>query len=465
LRQLLRWYLHAVDFALPIAFVGVAWCLLAFSVPFPYIAPWAIVSIAILFLVAWQRLLAQRYLDAERRPGPVASADFERSLARIQLEQFRAYATQNLVAIAILLASAFALIWVTRGVSPAPVQHVQISPTGGGTGEPTIHFRRDLEDALAAYLNRPQAPSAPSEPWWHFITWPLAIAAVGVAFAIALLVRQRPAAAAAVGAGGLAEMLIANFDPLSRGTGAPNWWTDWLFRVGLFLIVAGALRVLVAAIREASTVEKHTQDGADSHRTMRKNFPGILGAIWRNLQKGTGGSGIELLFTFGFSLLILAWAMRSVPKVNPSSPQHDAPNGPSSTSTEKIALDPMQLPKINFAKPGPGQLDQPEYPVQIAHLKDDLGRQMRKGDMLLLLGSTDCPRINPSAGNLKDNDALALRRAGTVEGLLQPLVQAHQASSNLLALKQANGCKAAPNLRTVTPYLIHTEIEAQAAGH
>lgn len=388
-------------------------------------------------------------------------------------------AQHSLIAIGLLLASAFGFMFVAPGKRATGSEHNGTSiylsggyanmlppaPNGGGPivdggegNEKTLHLRFDnLEDALSNFLKRPPEKSGGVSGWM--------LLAIAVIAFFAGLITKRPAAAAPVaGAGVLAEEMVRHLDHLTNVAWAPPTGLKWIIPGSLFLL-AGVL--LVWGARKIGH-EKHKEKEATEPAADERN--GFWEFIKRCFCSKSEGSGAETLLSVGFSVLLVAFVMGIVP-VDGTKKDGSCPTCPtcgertapqfkagvvldlakkSTAESESKATLPLLRP-VHFA-PMNSKAPEIKDSQEVENLKGALRKvPFQEGDMLVLLGSADCTPMKKQAG--RDNKALALQRATKVKDLIQDL----GLNTWTIALDQHDGCKGQPDIREVFPYLIRAE--------
>ena len=334
---------------------------------------------------------------------------------------------------------------------PLPSQSAQERPQS----PTTLQLSPELKEDLGKILNRmcPPCPGAvvcPLPPVCPQLSpgsgvpkgegasgstipaWAVVLGIVAI-IAAAVVIFRRPETAPIFGVAQLAREAVKNAEHLARLPGV-------LFLPIIVLFLAIAVLFLLAGYR--AIVQRTSSGGTEKQgdSDTKRFLAGLMG-------KGDKSSTGNLFLTVGFSILVLTWIIvlvsyQPVP-VGTNGPA-PTPTPPSNTPTaHTFSLANQSLPRPTFA---PGHSDHPEH---FEDLQKALSDQAKEGDLLLLLGSTDC------TSRKKGNEGLALERANTVEERLKSEMNGKHVSIAMGNLPYHTACKESPESRAVIPFLVH----------
>jgi hypothetical protein len=418
---------------------------------------WLVLAIALIALL-------ESYSWAQR----IALSSGEDGAAGPSLEQLRFEATEQsrkeiyptLLVAALLLGSAFAASSLGWYVRPVPA----------GSDVTNVRFSDQIETPLAQLLRNlaqqiPQLPgpggTATPAGTSSLAVVTIIVLACAVVVLAALLIWNRPAEAAPVGAAGLALAAIENAKSLSPKTGYLLWGVIvWLLVLASFILHRG--------IRQSLGASKAAPDAGGG----KSGSKGLFGRCREKLF-GEGSEAPEApLLNVGVSILLLVWALVLVTH-NAASAVKVSPPGPTraDANVSSYISAPLKLPAPVFVS-GSGTKLAPEYP----HIIDDLQKAIvdqdpGSGDLLLLFGSSDCRRIRNPKAFPHTNEELAQERADDIaldiEGILN--TPASAAARNGLIVKtevisQHDDCKSSDHSRAVFPFLIKSGVVGAGAA-
>lgn len=161
----------------------------------------------------------------------------------------------------------------------------------------------------------------------------------------------------------------------------------------------------------------------------------------------TGGEKEQSLIVVGFSLLLIAATLAYVasrPNARKSS-EPTGKSGESGSATPEGSVPSFDVEQLNDVT---GFSRGSWMGGQIGNLKGDLDTKTRKGDILFLVGSTDCTRMSTG------NQALADRRATWTSGQLAGYKTTLKIET-AQGLPQQAACKDTADVRVVHAFLFH----------
>ncbi len=179
---------------------------------------------------------------------------------------------------------------------------------------------------------------------------------------------------------------------------------------------------------------------------------GALATWWHRLfgrpAKQEGEAKEDYLSSLGFSVAVLLWA---VVMVGYKLPEPEKP--PPSTPAVGKPLKSSALPPLRRFGEGQTQLQDDNNHQNLDRWTNVVIEATHPGDMLLLLGSTDCKPFR-KGGDGKTNPSLAADRARAVRDWLLPIAAAHGVDLDFSSVAQHERCREAADLRAVYPFLI-----------
>jgi uncharacterized membrane protein YiaA len=266
-----------------LVFVAVALglCLRVVGVPWWPVLAWFAVSGAVIYVIGAGR--GKRFLREEESRGLVSrllqmygdapeaeTVKAELEEARLESKRLGRDVSQQLIGVALLVASAFGMALAVHG-GAAPLrepnqmtvrfsggteEHPVVDPQKqppSGPNETILRLDPGLERDISAYFRMPRSEggSGLSSRGLFFVVALLILAEVIV---LGWALKHRPSAVPLIGAADLAALVIKNADHLSRPGGGWFWGTVYIFLgIALFLLVAGVRQVLVPKAPAAST--------------------------------------------------------------------------------------------------------------------------------------------------------------------------------------------------------------------
>lgn len=171
----------------------------------------------------------------------------------------------------------------------------------------------------------------------------------------------------------------------------------------------------------------------------------------RVLPGKTGEPKEQSLIVVGFSLLLIAATLAYVasrPNARKSS-EPTGKSGESGSATPEGSVPSFDVEQLNDVT---GFSRGSWVGGQIGNLKGDLDTKTRKGDILFLVGSTDCIRMSTG------NQALADQRAAWASGQLAGYKKTLKIET-AQSLPQQEACKGTPDVRVVHAFLFHDTSE------
>ncbi len=451
-----------------LVFVAVALglCLRVVGVPWWPVLAWFAVSGAVIYVIGAGR--GKRFLREEESRGLVSrllqmygdapeaeTVKAELEEARLESKRLGRDVSQQLIGVALLVASAFGMALAVHG-GAAPLrepnqmtvrfsggteEHPVVDPQKqppSGPNETILRLDPGLERDISAYFRMPRSEggSGLSSRGLFFVVALLILAEVIV---LGWALKHRPSAVPLIGAADLAALVIKNADHLSRPGGGWFWGTVYIFLgIALFLLVAGVRQVLVPKAPAAST-----PGPIEKKKTFLDWLKGWLEGEHEEAKE-------ESLLSIGVSALILVWSLlllAQAPKVQvgPEHTQNTEPTSPPPTIGNVV---PLTGPKFEPAMSDTSGAKASDVTKKgIDDLKKELAERAKEGDVVLLIGSTDCTSFKN--GNYK----LANERATNVSDSLQNVVPGVEIQIPR-PLPQHNNCKGSEDLRAVHPFLI-----------
>jgi hypothetical protein len=133
-------------------------------------------------------------------------------------------------------------------------------------------------------------------------------------------------------------------------------------------------------------------------------------------------------------------------------PEHDGKGGPTTVVGRNLVS--LALKPLGPFLEGHAAL---KHDGDLKPWEDYLATQkMHRGDILLLLGSTDCKAFH-KGGDGRDNPMLAQDRARKVMDWLKPAMDTRGVKLDLISIPQYERCREFADLRTVYPFLIQAD--------
>lgn len=457
-----------------LAVVGaLIWCLRAVGVPWRPVWAWFWLSGAVVFVLEaglWERLRQEKVLQALvsrllQMDGDMSEAkQVEAELERVRLEtdQLRRDTTQQLIGVALLVAVAFGMALAAHGrpARPGEPSQMTVNFSGGieerpvtspqklpssGSNETTLRLNPDLERDLSAYFRTPPQSEGGSGLGWFglFIVLVLIFAEVVLLF---WAFKHRPSAVPLIGAADLAALVIKNADHLSRPGGSYFWWAVYIFLgIGFLLVVAGVIQVIRRSKAGQAANSGAAPDTADVGKSWRAGLRDWIKGLFEGKAEATKE---ESLLNVGVSALILAWSLLLLaqpPEIQPPGHFDASPQIP--PPAIGVVL-PLTGPKFESGlSDTSGARESDMTRKGIDHLRKELSENAKEGDVVLLIGSTDCTSFR------KGNNELANERATNVSDSLRNVVSGVEIQIPS-QLPQHDNCKGSADLRAVHPYLI-----------
>jgi hypothetical protein len=282
---------------------------------------------------------------------------------------------------------------------------------GPGPGNTGLQLNPELEKALIDYFRNPAKPTE-GLPWF--------LVAIGAVAAVLLLAtKENKEAAPVIAVIPLAGAALKYSESLSKFSGWP-----FLGIVAVSFLVAAGLIGLACCYRE--------QKEPPEDRKL-----------------------VSLIFTMGFSVLILLWTFFLVawctdcPGGTKTGGGSSQPKPGQPADSPVIQLDVKSLQPVPQFNPG-----KPSSFSELKGLESDLKGRFKRGDLLLLFGSTDCTRFS------QGNDMLASLRASNLRSqLMDNLPNLGVGDIQMESIPQHDQCKEKPDVRAVFPFLVHAEIK------
>jgi hypothetical protein len=360
--------------------------------------------------------------------------------ARRAADQVSRDTTQQLAGVALLMAAASGLALAAwKPAPPADLRQVNIHFSDGaeehGPGKPlnpipnetTLRLDRDLEKDMSAFFRTQHSGGGTGLGAWGFgIILVFVIVAEVVLFLWAF--QHRPSAVPLIGAADLAALVIKNADHLSRPGGSYFWWAVYiLLGIGFLLAVAGIFQVF-----------------RGSKAGQPPNTADAEGSWWaRFLKWRPEETKEESLLNVGVSALILAWSLLLLAQTPHVSEDQPKPSAPIASAIGDVI--PLVGPTF---EPGKSDVREPDMTRKgVDVLKKDVSERAKPGDVVLLIGSTDCTSFG------KGNNELAQERATNVGNALGNVVSGVEIRTPR-QLPQQNNCTGTEDLRAVHPFLI-----------
>jgi hypothetical protein len=320
--------------------------------------------------------------------------------------------------------------------------------TGRQEDGPLLQLEPGLEKDLREFLKRPPYPPLPLESssptiWQLSLSWGWVWVAIAALVVVGLVAKKHKEVVPVAGAAGLATEALKHAEELAKMDEKMYWWVLWGF-----LSVSAVLIVLFVA---AACV--------DLHRRVSQRSPGYgVGdasnenrfSKWLKKLFGNGNDRSEskedYLSSLGFSVVVLLWVavMVGYKVPGPVEPTKISRTHESGLRvSDVVPLKPIQ----RFVR----KLEREDGPSTSKRLAEDLAsKDWHEGDMLLLLGSTDCRRYQQPGGN----NELARSRAREVGDSLVKLIPRPGLKMKVESVVQAERCSEAADLRAVYPFLI-----------
>jgi uncharacterized membrane protein len=324
------------------------------------------------------------------------------------------------------------------GTSPA-IASVTIGSLGlagdqakaGVPQEATLHLSAELEGALTGYLKSGSSPAGDSlfSGGRGVALFLLLAAGAGL---LAWAIRKRPAIAAPLGATGLAAAVIKNPEHLSRLS-----WGGFVLVLIIFSAVTIVLLYLCwqQFLHQLSPRDEEGEGSDGKHRTESKAVESPLNIV--------------------FSLAVLLWAVMI------ACYHAESAIGPVQPPTAPLLIPHATLlesPLSGFPRREDDPKKIPKSRADLLTWKTNVSNAVAKpGDLLLLLGSSDCTSIQKS----KDmtNKDLARNRAENVRHMLIDTGPLTDKDVQAESLYQHLNCRESEDMRAVFPVLIHMEQE------
>lgn len=363
------------------------------------------------------------------------------------------------VSILLLFALGFAAIWHSAAPSDPSGLHASVdfpeplraallhylqnppAPSGpGGSGSSSSNVLQLDPEVRAALLAHLQAPPEAPTPW---LLW---IAITVLALALAAVIILRPSKTPLAVAVTLASAAFAHVKDLNRPS------VEAMETILILLVVVAALMFLggglLAALRwrlapaTAAGVFGSPDPAPQQAEQEKKGFWRRLTSLW----KKSAPLLEDALVSSGLALLVLLWVALLIPHRVPTAPTDPLPPPPSAYSiAAPVPLDPSSFAKGDWS-----------HPAHIQDLVDSLrGANPSPDDLLVLIGSADCTRVNPGGEVVRNQDFAARRASQTWDAITKsPDRPAVLPKVQQIALPQYESCKDTEKLRAVFPYLL-----------
>jgi hypothetical protein len=288
------------------------------------------------------------------------------------------------------------------------------------------------------------------------LSWSVLLLAIVALVVLGLVAKKHKEALPVAGAAGLATEALKHGGELSKMTEAMYWH---LLNYFLFVSVALLVVFVVVAVLDIwkrSTGRAGSKVEHEAPSESRKTTS-VLETVWSWIKGGDKGEKKEstdsYLSSLGFSVLVLLWAAvmvgykASTPTTPPQGPD---PKRLAISAATLIPLHPTQRFVDKLARKNPEGDSQ--------DLVKSLNAQQREeGDLLLLVGSTDCRQYKHPGGN----DQLAKDRANLVKESLKGMIPAPGLEIITGSLNQAEKCAGAAEQMAVYPFLIQAKTAPQ----
>ncbi len=302
----------------------------------------------------------------------------------------------------------------------------------------------DLERKLLEALKRPPSPAPPPPTSLGFgLSWGWVLVAIIALIVVGLLAKTHKEVVPVAGAAGLATEALHHANELAKMNEQMYWRV-----LGTFLAVSGMLVLLFLSAAIIDLQQRATAvPAADSDAPARKQtWREWVGRLFGKPDGKPESSKENYLSTLGFSVLVLLWAAVIV---GYRVPEHDGKVV--SPAVVDRNLESLALKPLGPFREGRAVLKRGE---DLKPWEDYLATQtMHRGDILLLLGSTDCKAFR-KGGDGRDNPTLARDRAKQVMDWLKGPMDARGVKLDLISVQQQERCREFADLRTVYPFLI-----------
>lgn len=280
------------------------------------------------------------------------------------------------------------------------------------------------------------------------LSWSVLLLAIVALVVLGLVAKKHKEALPVAGAAGLAIEALKHGGELSKMTEAMYWH---LLNYFLFVSVALLVVFVVVAVldiwkRYIGRAGAKVEHEAPSESRKPTSF---WEAVWLWMKGGDKGEKKEstesYLSSLGFSVLVLLWA--AVMVGYKAGGTETTPKPPKPASTE---LSSKPLPTLGPFIDGKDALVGGDETLE-QWKKAIAGQEMRRGDIVILQGATDCKPFRPNGrGNLR----LADDRSKKAEKWLQPEMAKLGVSLSQVSVQQPERCKESADLRNVYPFLI-----------
>jgi hypothetical protein len=265
-----------------------------------------------------------------------------------------------------------------------------------------------------------------------------------------VVAKKHKEAVPVAGAAALAEEAFRHADKLSK----VNESMYWAILRGFLLCAAILLLLFLAtAILDLRKSNKPGVDPVPSAPPVTPPAPTSWFEKLENFLVKGSESKSEIkenyLSSLGFSLLVLLWAAVMVLYEAPQQTKK-IPASDGSVAQESIMVRPL-VPLSDFVKGYPEIKDQAQ---RDAWVRSVLSTNIKPGDVLFLLGSTDCSRFRGG------NSTLAQQRADQASMWLEPL-RSRGVEVVPGATTQQPECAPSDKLRAVFPFWIQKKTESK----
>lgn len=287
------------------------------------------------------------------------------------------------------------------------------------------------------------SPVVPSSSTWRWWWLPLSLIALLV---LGLVARKHKEAVPVAGAAALAIAALEHSGELVK-------MNDWMYCRALFTFLAvSSVLIALFLVAAIADIRRRHRKALDPVPGEPLPSEGALATWWHRLfgrpAKEIGEAKEDYLSSLGFSVAVLLWAVVMVGYRLPEPDRH--------TSTTSVIGKPLKsnaLPPLRRFNEGQTQLQDENRHQALDTWTQGVAKAMHPGDMLLLLGSTDCKPFR-KGGDGKGNPTLATDRAKAVRDWLRPIADARGVELDADSIAQHERCREAADLRAVFPFLI-----------
>jgi len=303
----------------------------------------------------------------------------------------------------------------------------------------------DLLKKILDSLNHPANPPIQPPPSGFNFSWGELFIAGIVLGAIVLVARKHKEAVPVAGAAGLAMEAIKHGNELAK-------MNEYLYGrvLYVFLGVSVVLTILFLIAGGLKLYSRAATQPADPHAAgnpppERGWFQKLLAKFFRE-SEDQSKSKEDYISSLGFSVLVLLWA---VVMVGYRVQENNSSEAGTTPSTNKY-LASKQLKALRPFVEGHEEL---ENPSGLKSWKESIERDLRQGETLLLLGSTDCKPFRK--GGDGDNPSLAGGRARQVSEWLKQELEVRGVRVEVDSVDQHERCRQSKDMRAVYPFRIY----------